>query len=423
MVFLKNNRVIIMLTLIVAAIFVAAVAGGCGKTPAPKPVPDKNVAPQDNKKNKSGQVGTPRLVIGYYENPWPGTPDTVGSLPSMKTFGKNLSAVAPFWYRATKDGELDSKYSKLAHDAAKSMNLKIYPLITNMRETPEAVDALLGDASVRTKTVNKIVELVKEKNYDGVNIDFEIVPTKHKDNLTAFMAELYPKMVAMNKTVIVSVFPQVDVAESVSGAYDYKNLAKNADYVQIMTYDKHWDTSVPGPIAPIGWYEDNIKYAIEKCGSADKIIVGLGAYGYNWKNNKGETVTYVDAITLAEKKGVGVMYDEKHQAPHFKYEGHEVWFENAQSTEAKLKIIQKYQPAGIAIWRLGQEQPEIWQAVNNNFPKGNVTPGAPKEKTAGAVSPTPFSPAPAQPAAPAGQAPNNPTPAADMNNPAAPAAP
>ena len=414
MVFLKNKKIAISLSLIVLAIFVAAVVGGCGKTPAPKPTPD-------NKQNAmKWPAVTPPIVIGYYENPWPGTPDTVGSLPSMKTFGKYMSAVAPFWYRATKDGDLDSKYSQLAHETAKSMNLKVIPLVTNMRETPDAIVTLLSNADTRSKLVNNIVNLVQEKNYDGVNIDFEIVPPEQKDNLTAFMAELYPKMVAMNKMVIISVFPQVDVAESISGAYDYAALAKNADFLQIMTYDKHWDTSGPGPIAPIGWYEDNIKHAIEKAGGANKIIVGIGAYGYNWKKGgKGETITYVDAITLAEKKGIGVLYDEKNQAPHFKYEGHEVWFENAQSIEAKLNIIQKYKPAGIAIWRLGQEQPEIWQAINNKFPKGNVTPTRPQRP-----GPGPAAPAPATPATPAptpGNPAPGPAPAAPV--PAAPAIP
>lgn len=33
-----------------------------------------------------------------------------------------------------------------------------------------------------------------------------------------------------------------------------------------MTYDYHWSTSPkPGSIAPIDWYEKNIKYAIDNC--------------------------------------------------------------------------------------------------------------------------------------------------------------
>ena len=136
-----------------------------------------------------------------------------------------------------------------------------------------------------------------------------------------------------------------------------------------MLYDHHWSTSPPGPLAPISWYEKNLKYSIDTVG-AHKVIAGLGAYGYDWpKNGSAKDMTYVDSIVTAEQKGVKILYDNESQAPHFSYDGHEVWFENVQSTIAKLDILAKYDPAGVAIWRLGQEQPEIWPQIDKRFPK------------------------------------------------------
>lgn len=334
--------------------------GGCVKKPAPKPLPGQPGAPQAATQN-------PRLIIGYYENPWPGTPDKTGSFPSMKTYHQHMTAVAPFWYRATTEGTLETKDSQLVYDTARQFGLKVYPLITNKSG---ATDTVLGDPAMRTKTIDNIVKVVQDKKYDGVNIDFELLKPAHRQHLNAFMAELYPKMKKLNKMVIISIFPQVDVAEDVSGAYDYPELAKNSDYIQIMTYDNHWATSKPGAIAPIDWYEKNIKYAIEKAGGPHKVIVGVGAYGYDWPpEGEGETITYVNAVVTAEKNGAKILYDENAQAPHFSYKGHEVWFENDKSTAAKLDIIAKYNPAGIAIWRLGQEQPEIWPIIAKKFPK------------------------------------------------------
>ena len=133
----------------------------------------------------------PRMMIGYYENPWPGTPDNTGSLPSMKTFAKSMTGVGPFWYRATEDGQLEAKDSQEVYDTARGLGLKIYPLITNKTGS---TDQVLGDPDIRSKVIDNIVKLVKEKQYDGVNIDFELLPPRQRDNLTAFMAELYPKM-------------------------------------------------------------------------------------------------------------------------------------------------------------------------------------------------------------------------------------
>ena len=285
----------------------------------------------------------------------------------MKTFAKSMSAVGPFWYKATPDGTLETKDSQQVYDTARSLGLKMYPLVTNKTGS---TDAVLGDPATRTKTIDNIVKVVQDKNYDGINIDFELLPPKHRDNLTAFMAEFYPKMKAINKTVIISVFPKVDVHESVSGAYNYPELAKNADFLQIMLYDRHWATSEPGAIAPVEWYDKNLQYAVDNGGGAHKIIAGISAYGYDWKKGgEGETVTYANAIVKAEQKGAKIQYDEKDQAPHYTYDDHEVWFEDQRSTAAKLDIVAKYDPAGIAVWRLGQEQPEIWQTIDQKFPK------------------------------------------------------
>lgn len=355
----KLTTIMLLIVVVLSSLSLLLLAG-CGK-PAPKPLPNP-AAP-------GASLKPARMVIGYYENPWPGTPDQTGSFPSMKTFAKSMTGVGPFWYKATADGTLEAKDSQLVYDTARGLGMKMYPLITNKTG---ATDAIMGDAAVRTKVTDNIVKIVQERAYDGVNIDFELLPKKHRENLTAFMAELYPKMKAINKTVIISVFPQVDVAEDVSGAYDYPALAQNSDFLQIMLYDHHWSSSDPGPLAPLDWYEKNLKYAIEQAGGPQKIIAGVSAYGYDWPpkdSGDAETVSYSDAIVRAEKHGVPVSYDETAQAPYFKYDGHEVWFENDKSTAAKLDIVAKYDPAGIAIWRLGQEQPEIWPIIDKKFPR------------------------------------------------------
>jgi spore germination protein YaaH len=357
-----RNKKALRVLCVFLALSLIVLAIGCSKAPAPKPLPGS-----PDPSAPGGVAMPPRMVIGYYENPWPGTPDQSGSFPSMKTFAKSMTGVGPFWYKATPDGTLESKDSQLVYDTAKSLGLKMYPLVTNKTGS---TDVVLGDPGIRSKTIDNIVKIVQEKNYDGVNIDFELLPPKHKDNLTAFMAELYPKIKALNKTVIISVFPRVDVAEDVSGAYDYAQLAPNTDFLQIMTYDNHWATSKPGAIAPVDWFEKNVKYAIEQSGGPHKVIIGISAYGYDWpKDGEGETITYVAAVVKAEQKGVKIAYDDAAQAPHYQYDDHEVWFENAKSTAAKLDIVAKYNPAGIAIWRIGQEQPEVWAEIDKRFPK------------------------------------------------------
>ncbi len=46
---------------------------------------------------------------------------------------------------------------------------------------------------------------------------------------------------------------------------------------------------------------------------------------------------------------------------------HEVWFENAASIRAKLLAAQRLGIRGIALWRLGMEDPDIWRMIADEF--------------------------------------------------------
>ncbi len=46
---------------------------------------------------------------------------------------------------------------------------------------------------------------------------------------------------------------------------------------------------------------------------------------------------------------------------------HEVWFENAASIRAKLQLAHRLGIRGIALWRLGMEDPEIWTMLADEF--------------------------------------------------------
>ena len=52
--------------------------------------------------------------------------------------------------------------------------------------------------------------------------------------------------------------------------------------------------------------------------------------------------------------------------PYFHYgNGGEVWFENRYSLKHKLELVAKYQLGGAALANLGQEDPELWNSVED----------------------------------------------------------
>ena len=42
---------------------------------------------------------------------------------------------------------------------------------------------------------------------------------------------------------------------------------------------------------------------------------------------------------------------------------YEIWLEDEQSVEAKLKLMKENKLAGTAAWALGQESPDIWELI------------------------------------------------------------
>ena len=64
----------------------------------------------------------------------------------------------------------------------------------------------------------------------------------------------------------------------------------------------------------------------------------------------------------------------RNKCPRFQYEknstSHEVWYEDPNSVEAKVKIAKDKGMGGITIWRLGSEGPQKWNVIRNLKGKG-----------------------------------------------------
>jgi spore germination protein len=303
-------------------------------------------------------------IMGFYEKGWD---DLTYGYPSLEKHYQELIAFMPFWYTLESDGNVkELEVEQKAIDLVRqNKEAKLLPLINN----GEGVGDKLNDADFRATAVDNIEALIKGNDYDGVNIDFELIPPESKDGLTSLISELADRM--QGKSISVSVFPLVDVSEDVNGAYDYKALAQSADYLTIMTYDKHEESSDPGSVAPYDWVSKNLDEALNIVGNKEKLSLCIGAYGYDWPSEGEGEVKYMglrEILALAEDKGADIQWDEETKSPHFTYQGndgvsHEVWFENGKSALEKGKLAKDKDIRGVAIWRMGFEDDEYWNNI------------------------------------------------------------
>lgn len=321
-----------------------------------------------------------RVVMGFYtdqEGPMPSSRET-----TLKN-GKLLNEVAFFWYsfdangKIIPTGEIDLKLK----DQVQKNGAKAYALVHNMKLKgtigfdENLAHAVLSDPGKRSNLVTNMVNLTTKDNWDGISVDIEKTPPGDRENFSSFVAELKKALKAKDKILNISIPAKfADYPSDLwSGAYDYEAIGKSADQIILMTYDEHGQGTTAGPVASEGWVDRVIKFAVERI-PREKIVLGLPVYSFDWGSNnptKPDYLSYAQTVERAKKHGVEILTDPNAKVPQFTYtangERHEVYFENIASLRAKMDDALKHKLHGVAIWRLGMEDPRIWEQLIQTY--------------------------------------------------------
>lgn len=323
----------------------------------PAPTPGQNTAALPNR----APVHHHPVVMGFYE-PAHTTGLGQGSKPTLTTQYRHISIVSPFWYSVDAAGGLknpeapDVSVTSFAH----RHGIVVMPLVSNLGSGMLAYGA-------QPAVENNLVHLVSSQAYDGLVIDFELIPPSTRDELSTFVHDLAAKLHKRHKLLAVTVFPKVGVSPQIQSAYDYGALGANADYVVLMAYDHHQNSSSAGPVAPLAWVKANVRDALGYVPPA-KLLLSIGQYGYDWTApGSAKTVTAVQAIALARRQGVPIKWSSSYGEAYFTYTSagtpHVVWFDNALSFKQRFDLAKSSGMAGIGLWRLHFGQPSIWSMV------------------------------------------------------------
>jgi peptidoglycan-N-acetylglucosamine deacetylase len=284
------------------------------------------------------------------------------SFYSLKNNISKINMVFPEWFFVTDSGNVvsaDIDYRALS--LMQKHRIPIVPMISNFFKEEwngENVHRIISDKKNRTEFIHNILVKLKEFNFAGINIDFESLVEKGDENLINFQKELY-EVLHSNGFIVTQ-----DVA-AFNTDYNLKELNKYNDYLILMAYDYHYPHSVPGPISPIKWVESAI-YSITSKIPASKVIVGIPTYGYDWQQgDEGKDITYQEAIVIAKESDGNIFFHNDNYNLKFQYndeddQPHEVWFADAGTCFNTMRSSGDFQTAGVALWRLGGEDPRIW---------------------------------------------------------------
>jgi spore germination protein len=212
---------------------------------------------------------------------------------------------------------------------------------------------------------------MNQYGFDGINIDYEALRRNQKNQFTQFIQLLGERLDEEDKLLGVAIHPKTgenkpDEANG-SQAQDLAALGEASDHLYLMTYDEHNDSSVPGAISSLDWTEEVVTYALSQGVSSEKLFLGVPLYGYEWNLSSGSArgLEYTEVLPLTQ--GVSLRTDSASLEKTFSYQRgastFEVWYNDADSVAGKAKLAADMGLKGIALWRLGREDPNIWPTL------------------------------------------------------------
>ena len=320
-----------------------------------------------------------------------------------------IKDVSPFWYGLTSESEIRDKYTlglytkpiTGAIQDLRNRGLTILPTITDDMPV-RGLAGVLANESRRAVLVKSIRDLVAKYNYDGIDLDFEKFYAKGetranwvtlKPTWVSFIKELSAVLHADGKLLSVTTPPDFDPATKRAGnwVYAWAEMGPYIDRLRIMAYD--FSTTTPGPIGPLAWTEDAVKYAVSQM-PASKVYVGIPAYGRDWITKVdgvcpaafAKTIvvggraafTMKDGVELSKIYGGAPKYNEVIAENSYVYKKtytdptnsaisctatRTTWYPDERSFAVRAALVGKYRLGGVAIWTFGKESDEAARAI------------------------------------------------------------
>ncbi len=245
-----------------------------------------------------------------------------------------------------------------------------------------ATQTILNEQTAQTLAENAVQTMI-EKGYGGIDVDFEYIEPQAAEAYVRFINQIQNALPEEgNYEVFVSLAPKTsdEMRGLLYEGHDYAGLGDAADRVLAMTYEWGYTYGPPLAVAPIGNVERVLDYAISRI-PADKVMMGIPNYGYDWAlpyvrgESKAQSLSNVAAVKLAIDKNAAIQYDEESQTPFFTYFDrvngnpveHVVWFDDARSMDAKLRLMNEKGLYGGSVWNVMNYFPQLWAVMNSLY--------------------------------------------------------
>lgn len=286
------------------------------------------------------------------------------SFLSLQQYIDKMNLVIPEWIFIDPTADtVTTDIDPRAWAVMKKSGVKIMPILSNNYKEVfrgDAVHRVINDPAKKQRLINDVIRILQKDDFVGVNVDFEELQEPNNEKLVDFQRDLYDQLHAKHLLVTQDVIP-------FNEDYNFKELSKYNDYIFLMAYDQYSDASGPGPIDHQKWVEGAVDAAVRNI-PVQKLILCVAAYGYDWRLGKemsARTVSYQEALFTAKDEEAIIDFDNDSYDLHYVYDDddhiqHQVQFTDAATIFNELRFATEYGLPGTALWRLGDEDPRVW---------------------------------------------------------------
>lgn len=349
------------------------------------------------------QAAPPAFEVAGWIPYWRARAGTIDALSHLRRF----NALFPFGYIVQDDGSLYDAFGFDDPSATSTANLlllvarveKVRVIPSVMWSDSDAIDTILRSTKSRIALEDRIAALVKEKGFDGIDIDFESKLARTRPYFSLFLKGLYARM--GKKWVYCTIEARTPpssafavIPEKLDYANDYAALNKYCDRVQIMTYDQGSidlrlnAAASPSPYIPVAdpkWVEKVITFASQSI-AKHKLVIGVPTYGYEydlvrllqgyrydrqWSLNPGYALglsTQFGITPVRNSAGeMSFMYvptTTPQTASAIPDPPRIVWWSDASAVNDKILLAKKLGVRGVAIFKIdGGQDPALWDIL------------------------------------------------------------
>ena len=302
------------------------------------------------------------------------------SIASFRAHAERVSIIAPQTFSMDEHGFVMGEVPAEVMRIAREKHVAVTPLVTNRGFRQPLMHTVLDSPEARARTIRYLIYYALRDGYQGFQFDYENIHYTYRDKFTSFFREAAREFHRHGLELSAAVVGrQNDTRNSNSpggfdnwsGVYDYAAMGKVADYISVMAYAEHGNTADPGPVAGLPWVTKIAQYSAQAI-PPRKLSLGVPFYAQRWdaadgpRKWQGRSARYREAE--AAMATTPAVWDERESAPHLSFQTNgratELWFEDARSLGAKMRLAREMGFRGVSAWVLGQEDPAFWDLLD-----------------------------------------------------------